>query len=182
MSTVFLERPSRESDIPAIAAIYAHYIRHSIATFELDAPDAEEMIRRRRDVLSHGLPHLVAERDGAVAGYAYASLYRPRKAYRFAVEDSIYIHPDHVREGFGRILLSALITDCEQAGCRQMIAVIGGADNIPSIRLHEAFGFQRSGVLRGVGFKLGRWVDTVLMQRALGAGDGTLPIPSSSGS
>lgn len=172
---MLFQRPSTEADAPAIAAIYAHYVLNSTATFELDPPDVEEIGKRRRHVLDRGLPHLVVESDGAVLGYAYSSPYRPRKAYRFTVEDSIYIHPEYTRKGFGRLLLAALIEGCEPAGFRQMVAVIGGADNLASIRLHEHFGFRHAGVLRAIGFKLGRWADTVLMQRALGEGDRTIP-------
>jgi len=161
-------RPSTEQDIPAITAIYAHYVRTHLATCEIDPPDEHEMARRRLDVVGRGLPHLVAEVDGEVAGYAYASPYRPRPAYRFTVEDSIYIHPAHAGKGLGRLLLSSLLTACEQAGCRQMIAVIGDSDNAASIGLHSALGFRQVGVLRSVGMKFGRWVDSVLMQRAIG--------------
>jgi len=163
-------RAAREADVAEIAAIYGHYVRTSVATFETDAPDADEIGRRRQGVLARGLPYLVAEVAGSVAGYAYAAQYRPRPAYRFTVENSVYINPDHARKGLGRLLMLELITGCEAAGCRQMIAVIGGADNAGSIGLHEALGFRHVGVLRQVGFKFGCWVDTVVMQRPLGAG------------
>jgi L-amino acid N-acyltransferase YncA len=172
---VILQRPSTPADIPAITAIYAHYVGTSVSTFELEPPDADELARRRRAVVEAGLPHVVVESEGVVLGYAYASPYRPRKAYRFAVEDSIYIHPEHTRKGLGRVLLAAVIQACDHTGYRQMVAVIGGADNTASIRLHAAFGFQQAGVLRSVGFKFGMWVDTVLMQRALGPGNRTIP-------
>lgn len=165
-------RAGTESDIGAITGIYAHYVRTSAATFEIDPPDVEEMARRRMDVVSRGLPYLVAEVDGAAAGYAYASPYRTRPAYRFTVEDSIYVHPSHIRKGLGHLLLSALIAATERTGCRQMVAVIGGADNAASVGLHEAFGFRYVGLLCGAGFKFGQWVDTVLMQRALGGDAG----------
>ena len=168
-------RSSRDADVAAIAEIYSHYVRTALATFEIDPPSAEEIASRRAAVLSLGLPYLVAEVDGVVAAYAYASPYRPRPAYRFSVEDSIYVHPAYARKGLGRLLLGALIESCEAAGCRQMIAVIGDTANAPSIGLHEAFGFRHAGVLREVGFKFGRWVDTVLMQRPLGAGVVTVP-------
>jgi L-amino acid N-acyltransferase YncA len=125
------------------------------------------MVRRRAGILSRGLPYLVAELDGAVAGYAYAAPYRPRPAYRFTVEDSVYIHPDHARKGLGRLLMVEVIAACTAAGCRQMLAVIGDSDNASSIGLHRALGFQHVGVLRNVGFKFERWVDTVLMQKTL---------------
>ncbi len=168
-------RPSTDADVPAITSIYAHHVRTGLASFETEPPDAFEMARRRMDVLRRGLPFLVAEVDGAVVGYAYAGPYRVRPAYRFTVEDSIYIHPDHTRKGIGRRLLQAIIAACEEKGCRQMIAVIGDSGNAASIGLHQAFGFEHTGTLRSVGFKFGRWVDTVIMQRPLGPGDGALP-------
>jgi L-amino acid N-acyltransferase YncA len=160
-------RPALDRDVPEIAAIYAHYVLHALPTFELEPPDPDEIARRRAAILARGLPYLVAEIDGAVAGYAYAGPYRPRPAYRFTVEDSVYVRPEQQRKGLGRLLLAELIAQCESAGCRQMIAVIGDSANTPSIRLHEALGFRHVGVLREVGFKFERWVDTVLMQRAL---------------
>jgi L-amino acid N-acyltransferase YncA len=168
-------RPSREDDVATIAAIYAHHVRHGIASFEEEPPSQAEIARRRADIVVRGLPYLVAERSGAVVGYAYASLYRTRSGYRFTVEDSIYISADAVRRGIGRALLDELIGRCTALGYRQMVAVIGGSDTWPSIRLHEAVGFAHAGVLRAVGFKFGAWVDTVLMQRPLGPGASTLP-------
>ena len=168
-------RPTSEADVPAIAAIYGHHVLNGSASFEVVPPPAEEIARRRLAVLERGLPFLVAETEGAVVGYAYASPYRSRVAYRFTVEDSIYIHPAHTRRGLGRALLSELIEKCEAGDWRQMIAVIGDSENVASIRLHEAFGFRHVGTLKSVGFKFGRWVDTVFMQRSLDAGDGTLP-------
>lgn len=168
-------RASTEADMAAIAGIYEHWVRHTTASFEIEPPGPEEMARRREDIVNAGLPYLVAEDDGVVAGYAYASRYRPRAAYRFTVEDSIYLHPQHARKGLGSALLSRLIDACEQWGARQMVAVIGGSDNTASIRLHEKFGFRRAGVLRSAGLKFGSWVDSVLMQRAIGQGDLTLP-------
>jgi phosphinothricin acetyltransferase len=160
-------RPSNESDVEAISGIYAHYVRHSTATFETEPPDITEIACRRADIEQRNLPYFVAEKDGFVVGYAYATPYRPRNAYRFTVEDSIYIHPEHVGMGFGKALLSALIDACAQSGARQMIAVIGGSDNAASIRLHESFGFHHAGTLKSVGFKFEQWLDTVLMQRTL---------------
>ncbi|HEY1203361.1 MAG: N-acetyltransferase family protein [Bryobacteraceae bacterium] len=168
-------RPSTDADLPAIDAIYAHHVRTGLASFETVPPTVEEMARRRLEVLKRGLPFLVAEVEGTVVGYAYASLYRPRPAYRSTLEDSIYIHPEHTRQGIGRLLLQALLADCEAKGYRQMVAIIGDSGNAPSIGLHQAFGFEHAGTLRSVGFKFGRWVDTVLMQRPLGAADSTLP-------
>ncbi len=160
-------RPSVEDDVSAITAIYAHWVQTSAATFEVDPPDADEMARRRNDILDRKLPYLVVESENTVTGYAYATLYRPRVAYRFTVEDSVYLHPEFTRKGVGRRLLSAVVAGCEDLGYRQMIAVIGGSDNLASIRLHQACGFVQAGILRSVGFKFGRWEDTVLMQRPL---------------
>ena len=170
-------RRSQPDDLAAICAIYAHHVRYGLATFEEKPPDVAELARRRAELLARGLPHLVAELDGAVAGYAYAGPYRPRPAYRHTVEDSVYLAPEHIGRGVGRALLTQLIDACTAAGYRQMIAVIGDSANAPSIGLHAALGFREVGLLRAVGFKLGRWVDTVLMQRALGPGDTELPSP-----
>jgi len=154
-------------DAAQIAAIYAHHVLHGTGTFEIEPPDADEIDRRRSDIEQHGLPYLVAARDERVVGYAYAGLYRSRPAYSHTVEDSIYVDPAETGRGIGKLLLPALIEACEGAGRRQMIAVIGDSGNIASIRLHERFGFRDAGVLRAVGFKFGRWLDTVLMQREL---------------
>lgn len=167
-------RPSTADDLPAIQAIYAHHVLHGIASFEEVPPDAAELGRRRADVLARGLPHLVAERDGAVVGFAYAGPYRTRPAYRHTVEDSVYVAHGLSGGGVGRALLERVVALCEAAGCRQMVAVIGDSGNNGSIRLHESLGFTRVGLLPSIGFKLGRWVDSVLMQRALGPGD-TVP-------
>lgn len=168
-------RPSRDDDVAAITAIYAHHVLHGTASFEEAAPDAAEIARRRAAVLEQGFPYLVAESDGAVVGYAYAGLYRVRSAYRFTAEDSIYIHPDRARQGIGRALLPVLIDRCTALGYRQMVAVIGGADNAGSIGLHSAFGFAHVGRLPAVGFKFGRWIDSILMQRPLGEGADSVP-------
>ncbi len=165
-----LIRTATELDLPAVTEIYAHYVRHSTATFEIEPPDCVEMKRRQAEILSQGLPYLVAEADGRVAGFAYAAPYRARPAYRFTVEDSVYIHPDFRARGLGRALLSRLIELSESAGFHQMIAIIGDSGNVGSIRLHERLGFRKVGVLEAVGRKFGLWIDTVLMQRAL---DGT---------
>src|SRR5215475_9406849 len=161
-------RPSRETDITKIAEIYEHHVLHGLASFEEVPPDASELASRRRNILARGLPYLVAERSGRVLGYCYAGPYRARSAYRFTVEDSIYIDQTEAGRGLGRALLAALLDRCTELGYRQMVAVIGGSDTWPSIRLHAALGFTQAGVLRAVGFKFGRWVDIVLMQRGLG--------------
>lgn len=167
-------RPTAEADLPAIQAIYAHHVRTGAASFELEPPDLTEMRRRWGAILAGGYPHLAAEMDGEVLGYAYASAYRPRPAYRFSVEDSVYVREDAHGRRIGRALLERLITECEARGFRQMVAVIG--DNAPaSIRLHGALGFVEIGRIRAVGWKFGRWCDTTLMQRALGPGDGAAP-------
>lgn len=168
-------RDSRTSDLDRIQAIYSHHVLRGLASFEEVPPDQAEMGRRREDVLGRGLPYLVAEIEGDVVGYAYAGPYRLRTAYRFTVEDSIYIDPGAVGRGVGRALLATVIDRCTEAGCRQMVAVIGDSGNAASIGLHRHLGFEPAGVLKSIGFKFGRWVDSVLMQRALGGGDGTLP-------
>lgn len=168
-------RPSCDDDVAAIAAIYAHHVLHGLASFEEDPPGVDEIARRRGDILARGLPYLVAERDGRVIGYSYAGPFRPRIGYRYTLEDSIYIDPGEVGRGIGRQLLAPLIERCAELGYRQMVAVIGGRETLASIRLHESLGFAHIGVFPAVGFKFGRWVDTVLMQRALGPGADTLP-------
>ncbi|WP_431301719.1 GNAT family N-acetyltransferase [Sediminicoccus sp. BL-A-41-H5] len=168
-------RDARDSDLPAITAIYAHWVTHGRASFDLDPPDLAEMTRRRATVLAGGYPYLVAEHEGEVLGYAYASLYRARPAYRFTVENSVYVRPGGNRQGAGRALLEALIARCAESGFRLMIAVIGDSGNAPSIGLHAACGFQPAGLLPGTGWKHGQWVDTVLMTRELGAGRATPP-------
>ena len=165
-----LLRPSTDADLPAITAIYADNVLHGTGTFELEPPDQAEMTRRRADVLAKGLPWLVAERGGTVLGYAYANHFRPRRAYRFCLEDSIYLHPDARRRGVGRLLLAELIARCEAAGARQMLAVIGDSANGGSIGVHRTLGFEHTGVLKAAGWKFGRWLDVVLMQRALNTG------------
>jgi len=169
-------RPCEIADLPAVTAIYAHWVRHGTGTFEETPPSPDEMAARRQRALDEVLPFLVADAGGVVVGYAYALGYRGRSAYRFTVEDSVYVHPDHLRAGLGGQLLEALIDACERAGCRQMVAVIGDRANRSSIRLHERFGFQPAGVLTAVGFKLGRWLDTVRLQRPLGPGGTTPPV------
>jgi phosphinothricin acetyltransferase len=168
-------RPSRDDDVPRIAAIYAHYVLTGLASFEIVPPDATEIARRRDDVLARGLPYLAAAADGAVVGYAYAAPYRARAAYGRTLEDSVYVDKDCIGRGAGRALLGRLVEECTARGYRQLVAVIGDSANRPSIALHEACGFAHVGLLPAVGFKLGRWVDSVLMQRALGAGDRAPP-------
>ena len=170
-SATLLVRPSVDADLPAITAIYAHAVLHGTGTFELEPPDTAEMARRRDDVLGKGLPWLVAERASQVLGYAYANHFRPRRAYRFCLEDSVYLHPDAQGHGLARALLAELMTRCEARGARQMLAVIGDAANAGSVGLHAALGFEHTGVLKAAGWKFGRWLDVVLMQRALGDGD-----------
>ena len=159
-------RAATEEDAAAIAAIYAPYVEASTVTFELEAPDAATMARRMAEIQTRGLPYLVADEDGVVAAYAYAGPYRPRAAYRFTVEDSIYVREQYARRGLGRQLLIALIEQCRAAGCHRMVAGMGG-ENEASIALHAALGFVRVGVLREVGYKFDQWVDVTLMQRGL---------------
>lgn len=174
MSTpALLIRPSTPADLPAITAIYAEAVLQGTGTFEMDPPDAAEMARRSDDVKSKGLPWLVAQAQGQVLGYAYANHFRPRRAYRFCLEDSIYLHPQARGRGVGRLLLAELVGRCEAAGARQMLAVIGDAANTGSIALHAAMGFQHTGVLKDAGWKFERWLDVVLMQRSLGTGAAT---------
>ena len=160
-------RASREADVARCAEIYGHHVLHGTASFETEPPSIEEMKKRRAAVLDLGLPHLVAERDGRVLGYAYAGNWRPRPAYKFSVEDSVYVDKDAVGQGVGKALLPVLIEHCTKLGKKQMVAVIGDSAQTPSIRLHEAFGFRMVGTLQDIGFKFGRWLDSVLMQRAL---------------
>ncbi len=168
-------RASAPTDVRAIAAIYAHHVRNGLASFEIVPPDDAEIARRRESILARDLPYIVADLDRKIAGYAYAAPYRERPAYRYTLEDSVYIDPSAARQGVGRALLDSLIKTCAALGYRQMIAVIGDSANTASIGLHEACGFARTGLLPSVGFKLGRWVDSVLMQRALGSGDTGVP-------
>jgi phosphinothricin acetyltransferase len=168
-------RDAHERDVGAIWAIYANHVLYGSASFEEVPPSTAELLQRYQSVRAAGLPYLVAERAGRVVGYSYATPYRTRSAYRFTVEDSVYIAPDCTRLGSGRALLAELIERCERGPWRQMVAVIGDSGNSGSIALHRALGFVPVGTLQAVGFKHGRWVDTVLMQRALGAGAATLP-------
>ena len=174
-------RASREADMPAVHRIYAHHVMHGFGSFEEEPPDLAELMRRRAEYLSRRLPYLVAEMDnraggeGRVVGYAYAGPWRTRTAYRYTVENSIYVDPAYARHGIGRTLMEELIAQCTALGFRQMIAVIGDSANAPSIKLHEAMGFVHAGNLRNVGRKRGRWLDSVMMQRTLGEGAATEP-------
>lgn len=168
-------RNAELSDIIAIQAIYAHYVENSLATFEENTPDAIELQRRFEDIQRRGMPYLVCMHDDIVAGYAYASVFRERNAFRYSVEHSIYLHPRKHRLGIGSQMMEKLIVACEATGVRQMIAVIGDIENKGSIALHKKFGFEHIGILPATGFKFDRWVDTVLMQRPLGDGATTPP-------
>ena len=172
-------RDVTDADMPAIQAIYAHHVLTGLASFELEPPDVNEMIRRRDVMRAAGYPYRVAEASGQLLGYAYASSFRPRAAYSHTVEDSVYISKDAHRQGIGRRLLSDIIDRCTALGYRQMVAVIGDSGNGPSIGLHADLGFEKVGQIKSVGYKFGRWVDSVIMQRPLGEGDGTLPKPRS---
>jgi phosphinothricin acetyltransferase len=165
-----LLRPSSESDLDDITAIYAHAVLNGTASFELNPPDRTEMARRRSAILEGGYPYLVAERDGDILGYAYAGPYRPRPAYRSTVEDSIYVAPQAQGRGVGRRLLESLIAECEARDFRLMVAVIGDEESHGSIGLHRSLGFEMSGIIKGIGYKHGRWLSTVLMHRPLGPG------------
>lgn len=168
-------RPATTDDLAAITRIYGHAVVHGTASFELEPPDQIEMAKRFALIVDAGFVYLVAEQSGVVVGYAYISAYRPRPAYRFSVENSIYIAPEAKRRGVGQALLFQLIERCTALGFRQMIAVIGDSAQTASIGLHRSQGFTMCGTVRNVGFKHGRWLDQVLMQRALGAGDATPP-------
>ena len=174
MSNVRIRR-AFPADIAAITRIYADAVLHGTATFEIEPPDEAEMARRQQTLLTKRYPYLVAEQDGMVVGYAYAGPYRDRPAYDWCVEDSIYVAPEFYRKGIGRLLLKRLIAESEGLGFRQMVAVIGDSAQAGSIAVHEKAGFTLIGTLRSVGFKHGRWLDTVLMQRALGRGDTSPP-------
>ncbi len=168
-------RPAAAADFPDITRIYGHHVLNGLASFEIDPPSLDEMQSRWIALVDGGFPYLVADEGGTIAGYAYATPYRHRRAYRNSVENSVYADLEMTGRGVGRALLSELITTCEALGLRQMIAIIGDSGNAASIGLHAALGFEQTGILRGVGFKAGRWVDTVIMQRVLGDGESTLP-------
>ncbi|KAK9371775.1 acyl-CoA N-acyltransferase [Lipomyces chichibuensis] len=168
-------RPAEDGDLEAITAIYGYHVRCGTASFETEPPTVEEMRRRRATLLDRGYPYLVAERDGVVIGYAYASNYHSRAAYRDTVENSIYLDPDAIGQGVGSGLMANLIAACEACGFRQMVAIIGDSANIHSVKLHERHGFSLIGTLRSVGYKHGRWLDTIIFQRKLGFGDSEPP-------
>lgn len=170
-----LIRASRDEDVAAITAIYTHHVLHGTGTFEIDPPTAQDMAARRADVLAKGLPYLVAEEAGQVLGFAYCNWFKPRPAYRFSAEDSIYIADAARGRGLGRQLLEALAMQAEAAGVRKLLAVIGDSANAGSIGVHRAAGFTDVGVMRSVGWKFGAWRDIVLMEKPLGAGDTTTP-------
>jgi L-amino acid N-acyltransferase YncA len=172
MSTI---RPSREQDLPAITAIYAHHVLHGTGTFETEPPSEADMTARRADVLAKGLPYLVAEDGGRVLGYAYCQWFKPRPAYRFSAEDSIYLHPDAQGKGLGKSLLAELERQAQAAGIRKLIAVIGDSANQGSVGVHRTLGFKPVGVIQSCGWKFGKWLDIVLMEKQIGAGDSTPP-------
>ena len=170
-----LIRPCQTADLPAVTAIYAHHVTHGSGSFELEPPSLQDMTQRHANVSELGLPWLVASRGDEVLGFAYAGQFRPRPGFRYLVEDSVYIHPSHTCQGLGVALLAELIRLCEQAGKRQMLAVIGDSANAGSIALHARLGFRHAGMLQASGWKHGRWLDTVLMQRSLGLGQSCDP-------
>lgn len=170
-----LIRPSTPADLPAITAIYGWNVVNGTGTFELDAPDEAEMSCRRDNVLAKGLPWIVVERGAVVLGYAYANHFRPRRAYRFCLEDSLYLAADAKGQGLGRLLLAELMARCEALGARQMLAVIGDSQNLGSVGVHRTLGFEHVGVMQSAGWKFDRWLDVVIMQKALGQGDTTDP-------
>lgn len=170
-----LIRPSRDEDLPAITRIYGHHVLHGTGTFETTPPSVEDMTARRADVLSKQLPWLVVEDDGQVLGFAYGNWFKPRPAYRFSVEDSIYLAPEAAGKGLGRALLAELMAELERGGIRKVMAVIGDSANAGSIGVHTALGFEHVGVVRSCGWKFERWLDIVLMEKTLGAGDSCPP-------
>ncbi len=173
--TSVIIRACAPSDMLTVTSIYAHEVECGLATFEIDIPDVKEMSRRRQSILALNLPFLVAEKNGDVLGYAYASPFRPRPAYRYTVEDSVYLSPAARGQGVGKLLLTGVVDICEKGGYRQMIAAIGNSANAGSIGLHRSLGFDKTGVQKSVGFKLNQWVDVVIMQRTLAEGDITRP-------
>jgi phosphinothricin acetyltransferase len=170
-----LIRPSRSEDIPSITAIYAHHVLHGTGTFEVTPPTADDMGARREDVLSKGLPYLVAVDGDTIQGFAYCNWFKPRPAYRFSAEDSIYLAPEANGQGLGRLLLAELMAQAEKAGVRKLIAVIGDSANAASIGVHRSVGFEHVGTLKSCGWKFDRWLDVVMMDKALGFGDSCAP-------
>ena len=177
MNPTTLIRPATVADLAPVTAIYAGHVLHGSATFEIDPPDLAEMTRRHADVTARGLPWLVLEEHGKVVGYAYAGSFRPRPAYRHCLEDSIYLAEGAAGRGHGRLLLVELLARCEAAGARQMLAVIGDSGNAASIGVHRALGFAHTGTIEAAGWKFGRWLDVVIMQRQLGLGSSTAAPP-----
>ncbi len=173
-SPTVLVRDSLEADVAAIQAIYAHHVLHGTASFELSPPTLDDMRQRRADVVAKHLPYLVAEQNGVVVGYAYVTLYRPRPAYRFTVEDSVYVHEGMAGQGIGSLLLAEIIKICTAKGYRQLMAVVGDSSP-PSVSLHQRHGFTLAGTFKAVGYKFGAWRDTAMLQRSLGDGDLTDP-------
>ncbi|MEO7159169.1 MAG: N-acetyltransferase family protein [Polaromonas sp.] len=171
-----LIRPSRDEDIPAITAIYAHHVHHGTGTFETEAPASKDMAARRADVLAKGLPYLVAEQDGNILGFAYGNWFKPRPAYRYSVEDSIYLAPGLQRKGLGRALLAELLARCEAVGIRKVMAIVGDSANAGSIGLHRALGFTQVGIIEACGWKFGAWRDIVIMQKTQGSGNTEPPL------
>lgn len=178
---MLLIRPSHDQDLPQITAIYAHHVLHGTGTFETDPPSVTDMTTRRADVLGKGLPYLVAEQDGGVVGFAYGNWFKPRPAYRYSVEDSIYLAPDLHRKGLGRALLAELLARFEAVGIRKVMAIIGDSANVGSVGVHRALGFTQVGVVDSCGWKFGAWRDIVIMQKTLGAGDTLPPADSAQG-
>lgn len=170
-----LIRPSRDEDIPAITAIYQHHVLTGTGTFEIDPPTESDMLTRRADVLAKGLPYLVVEEDGQVLGFAYCNWFKPRPAYRFSAEDSIYMAADAHHKGLGKALLAELCAQAERAGVRKFLAVIGDSGNAGSIGVHRSVGFTHVGIIQSCGWKFERWLDVVMMEKTLGAGDRTSP-------
>ena len=173
--TSCLIRQSRRGDIPAVTAIYTHHVLHGTGTFEIDPPTEDDMAQRRSDVLARGLPYLVAEQQGHLVGFAYCNWFKPRPAYRFSAEDSIYMAPGSHGRGLGRALLAELAAQAQSAGVRKLIAVIGDSANAASVGVHRSLGFAHVGVLKSCGWKFDRWLDVVLMEKSLGVGDSTPP-------
>jgi len=169
-------RPSTDADVPAFTAIYTHHVLHGTGTFEIEPPSQADMASRRADVLSKGLPYLVMEDQGRVLGIAYCNWFKPRPAYRFSAEDSIYMAPDAVGSGYGRALLAELAGQAARIGVRKLIAVIGDSGNAGSVGVHRSVGFTPVGVLKSCGWKFDRWLDVVLMEKMLGSGDSTPPV------
>ena len=170
-----LIRPSRDEDIPAITAIYRHHVLTGTGTFDIDPPSESDMLTRRADVLAKGLPYLVVEEAGQVLGFAYCNWFKPRPAYRFSAEDSIYMAADAHHKGLGKALLAELCTQAERAGVRKFLAVIGDSANAGSIGVHRSVGFTPVGIVKSCGWKFDRWLDVVMMEKTLGAGDSTSP-------